>query len=315
MTGRFPRGTRSIAMVSCAFFALLGACFFTGVANAASPDDLRGKPQKAPRNVIYGEDNRLDYYQVSDRGVQDLANSTVALMRTTSLQPLSGGELLVEGTNYGASYNLCPEEPFREQDTAAFCSGFLVAPDIVVTAGHCMMKDENCPGNSFVFGYSYLTAQAPPTKVSANDVYTCKELIRSVSIKNGADYAIVRLDRPVVGRKPLEIRRSGSIQKGEDLTLIGHPAGLPTKVADGAKVRSTKPSGYFVATTDSYGGNSGSAVFNSKTRQVEGILVRGETDFFTTSHGCAISITCGENDCRGEDITRISEILPYLPSN
>ncbi|MEK7233144.1 MAG: S46 family peptidase [Elusimicrobiota bacterium] len=41
-------------------------------------------------------------------------------------------------------------------------------------------------------------------------------------------------------------------------------------------VHSSNP-GFFVANLDTYGGNSGSAVFNVETNLVEGILLRSES--------------------------------------
>ena len=88
--------------------------------------------------------------------------------------------------------------------------------------------------------------------------------------------------------------------------VIGHPVGLPTKFADGANVRNNNNTSFFVCNLDTYGGNSGSPVFNSSTHELEGILVRGETDFIVTENGCRKSNVCPQNDpnlvCRGEDL-------------
>jgi hypothetical protein len=70
---------------------------------------------------------------------------------------------------------------------------------------------------------------------------------------------------------------------------------------------------FFVANLDTYGGNSGSPVFNSETHKVEGILVRGETDF-TTIGACTVSMRCPNTGCRGEDCTRITEFAHLIPS-
>jgi hypothetical protein len=37
--------------------------------------------------------------------------------------------------------------------------------------------------------------------------------------------------------------------------------------------------------------------------RVEGILVRGETDYVRSSSGCLISNVCKNDSCRGEDVT------------
>lgn len=125
------------------------------------------------------------------------------------------------------------------------------------------------------------------------------------------DFALVRLDRTVNNHTPLKVRLNGSISTGTSVFVIGHPTGLPTKVTTGAKVRSTAPSEHFVTNLDTYGGNSGSAVFNARTGVIEGVLVRGDTDF-TYAGSCVVSYQCKDTDCRGEDVTRISRILPYL---
>ena len=49
---------------------------------------------------------------------------------------------------------------------------------------------------------------------------------------------------------------------------MGHPLGLPVKYAANASVRENGVADHFVTNLDSYGGNSGSAVFNAATRVV-----------------------------------------------
>ncbi len=82
------------------------------------------------------------------------------------------------------------------------------------------------------------------------------------------------------------------------------------KIAGGAKIRSVRDQ-YFIANLDTYGGNSGSAVFNSSTGEVEGILVRGEVDYIF-DNGCRRSKKCTNDGCRGEDVTRIKQTFSYL---
>jgi V8-like Glu-specific endopeptidase len=163
-----------------------------------------------------------------------------------------------------------------------------------------------------VFGYRVSAPGVLPMSVASSEVYSCAELIHAQSPSDGADFAIVKLDRKVTNHLPLNLRLSGDVKVGDSLTVMGYPEGLPLKVADGAAVRSITMPGYFVANTDTYGGNSGSAVINSTTRLVEGVLVRGEKDFEWTSAGCARSYRCKDSACRGEDITRIGEIAKAL---
>ena len=56
--------------------------------------------------------------------------------------------------------------------------------------------------------------------------------------KKYQDFFEEQLDRKVVGKTPLKFRSQGTVSEGEDLVVIGHPTGLPTKIADGARVKS-----------------------------------------------------------------------------
>jgi V8-like Glu-specific endopeptidase len=224
------------------------------------------------------------------------------------------GLLPLTGSNYGKSLGLCPSEKFVEQNTGSFCSGFLIAPDLIVTAGHCVPDLKSCGEATYVFGYHVGSPGVLPTSIPATEAYTCAALLHTQSPSDGADFAVVKLDRPVTNHAPLNLRISGDIAVGADLTVMGYPEGLPLKIAGDAKVRSVTSPGFFVANTDSYAGNSGSAVINSLTHEVEGVLVRGEKDFLWTPQGCATSYRCKEDACRGEDITRIGEVVKMLNS-
>jgi hypothetical protein len=131
-------------------------------------------------------------------------------------------------------------------------------------------------------------------------------------VDNGPDYAIIKLDRKVTNHKPLEINREDNIRRGTPLFVIGHPTGLPTKVAGGASVRTADRNGYFVANLDTYGGNSGSAVFNIKTNLIEGILVRGDNDYVVQGN-CRVSNYVSDSGGRGEDVTNVSVVAKFIP--
>lgn len=259
--------------------------------------------------VIYGEDNRRDVYQVQRADVRDVADSTVALIPAKSLVRDGKGFVNIMTTQYGTDMNLCSDEPFYDQPTAANCSGSLVGADLIATAGHCVSPSD-CSRYSFVFGFRMLSEKNASVSVPESEVYTCKEIVAR-EYSPGVDYALVRLDRPVLGHRVLSLQTS-SVKPGDDIYVVGHPTGLPTKVADGAQVREQKSS-YFVTNLDTYGGNSGSAVFNAATSEIVGILVRGEADFaYDNQNQCTRSNICPKSGCRGEDVTNISYIAQAL---
>ena len=285
---------------------IMALIFVSCSEDVQEPVSKENKSTALKARVIYGDDDRLDLYQVKDQALKKLADGTVALMKKSNLSRNGNGFDLPVNT-FKQSYGLCDSERFGEQPTAAFCSGFLVDDETIVTAGHCI-DSSDCNDTVFVFNYGIQVSGVMPYQAREEDVYSCKKVIHSQA--SSADYAVIKLDRKVLNHTPVMLRRQGVPAAGVDLTVIGHPVGLPTKVAGGAQVRSVNAD-YMIASLDTYGGNSGSAVFNSKTLEVEGILVRGEYDF-EYQGSCTVSHRCTQSGCRGEDVTRISKVWPYL---
>jgi V8-like Glu-specific endopeptidase len=261
--------------------------------------------------VIYGEDGRREIYEVETAVVRDIADSTVALIPTRNILARAGGTFEIRAGTMESEMRVCPSEPYSQQPAAAMCSGSLVGPDLIATAGHCV-SNADCSKYSFVFGYRMNNSSSANMSIGGTDIYTCKEIVAR-EYTNNQDYALVRLDRAVIGHRVLPVS-STPVQSGEEVYVVGHPSGLPTKVTLGGKVRSQQK-GYFVTNLDTYGGNSGSAVFSAASNEIVGILVRGESDFVSSQENgksCRKSNVCSEDGCRGEDVTNISYISDAL---
>ncbi len=271
---------------------------------------LAGAAFAGEDKVIYGSDDRLDIYQVTDARLLKLADSTVGLFNSYDIS-LEGQVAKLATESYADGYGLCKEEPFYDQVTGAFCSGSLVAPDVIMTAGHCVKTEDACRNTKFVFGFAVKQKGVMPLQVPASEVYGCAQLLGREQVGSGADWALVKLDRPVANHAPLKYNTADTVKNGDPLVVIGHPAGLPTKIAGGATVRDASPKGYYVANLDTYGGNSGSAVFNARTGVVEGILVRGAQDY-VYQNGCGLSNVCASDGCRGEDVTKLSAVTAFF---
>jgi len=259
-------------------------------------------------SVVYGDDNRLDVYESTNQTYKKLALSTAAMIPSSSIANDGTKVTITSGTLSGDG--ICSDERFATQPTAAMCSGFLVGKDLLVTAGHCITSDADCNSNSWVFDYAMSGAKNTPTTLSANSVYKCSKIIsRTLDRSTQNDYALIKLDRVVNDRAPLTYRTSGKIAKNTELVVIGHPSGLPTKISDGAFARDVSNKYYFQANLDTFGGNSGSAVFDAKTGSIEGILVRGERDYdYDSNASCYRPRKCAMDECRGEDVTRITNV-------
>ena len=269
-----------------------------------------GERKTIQRKVVYGDDDRQDVYQVTNEALLRMSQGTCALVSPSNIDRQADGRYRLSGTTLGAARDLCASEPFRDQPTAAFCSGFLVSQDVVATAGHCVPAD-GCDGTAFVFDYKMIDSTTAKMVIEQDNVYFCEEVVGH-RLSGGVDYALVRLDRPVTGRQPVEIRRSGRVPDRTPLVMVGHPSGLPQKIAGGARVRDNSASSHFVANTDSYGGNSGSPIFNEFTNEVEGILVRGVADYVSEGN-CYVSNHCSDAGCDGEDATRTTHFSGLLP--
>ncbi len=272
--------------------------------------NVHAHPALKPK-VIYGLDHRHELFEEPDPAIRILATSTVALIETKDLYE-SEHAFHLSAKTFGEEFGLCPNERYAYQPAGAFCSGFLIAPDLVVTAGHCLPEKQDCANTAFVFGYSYKNQDSMPDLIAKHDVYTCRRLIVSKEKSSGIDFALVKLDREVVGRTPLAFRSHGQVRRGDPLLVIGHPGGIPAKIAGGGHVRDSREKHTFVANLDVVSGNSGSPVFNFLTHEVEGILVGGEEDFIKTREGCHVSLRCTNNDCVGEEVVRTTSVLPYL---
>lgn len=270
-----------------------------------TPTDVGPQPK-----VIYGTDDRIDLYEETNGTRRLWAASTCALLRAGDVQENTDGTVTLRTFDY----NVCPDEPFANQPAAAFCSGFMVGPDIIATAGHCF--DNGDIGSvRFVFGFVMEDANTPVTTVNANQVYTGVELLGQ-ALAGDLDYAVVRVDRTITAPNatPFDLRREGVIAVGAPIGVIGHPSGIPLKLAFGndTVVRSNSNSGFFVANLDTYGGNSGSPVIDPNTGIVEGILVRGETDF-VNDNGCLRSNVVSNTGGRGEDVSKSTTFTEFVP--
>ncbi|MFA5137968.1 MAG: serine protease [Elusimicrobiota bacterium] len=289
---------------------------------------VMAQSQEFRHEAIYGPDDRREPHQVRSSRIRGWADSTVALFdsgdvtvdeekKTAALKtsPFKQAGVKTPGNPWGEFVDLCPGEPYLGQNTGAFCSGSLVAEDLVMTAGHCVKSDEHCKGSiKFVFGFRAGKEGQPPGSVPSDDVYSCASLVDRKLERAGVDYALVKLDRAPKGRTPLRIRRTGKPPVGAPLTVIGHPVGLPTKISGGASIRKNDEGGYLVGNLDTYGGNSGSAVINTVTGEVEGILVRGETDFvYDEKNKCAKSVRKMDDTGRGEDVTLVENLKDSIP--
>ena len=181
------------------------------------------------------------------------------------------------------------------------------------------MSTADCEDNLIAFNVLASDEIKSGYRVFNQNIYECSEIISNVFDSNGLqDYAVIRLKKKAKGLKPLKLRASGAVAITDQVFMIGHPLGLPLIATKETSINDISGTHFFKATLDSFEGNSGSPVFNSKTFDVEGILVRGEEDFLQNQPDQCYRYEIydqGTKDSptlKGEGINRINDILPFI---
>lgn len=266
--------------------------------------------------VIYGQDDRKDFYQLTDNQQKELANSVCLLTYKDNLKVNQNQYELGLSPYTESGFTGCQNEKFRQQKVGGWCTGFLVAPDVIATAGHCIENDSDAKNTAFVFGFSMKDSSNINSNFKANQVYYGKKLLAHALTSNGEDYALVQLAKKVdlPGTKPLKVRASGSANVNDLIGVIGYPSGLPIKITYGQSTRILESTAKLYRTNlDTYSGNSGSPVFNASSGLVEGILVRGASDFVVDRSSQCFRSALLQDRQGGEMATKSLIFAQYIP--
>jgi V8-like Glu-specific endopeptidase len=232
--------------------------------------------------AVFGPDTRMPV--VYSPYVTTARSVAVAVLSANISESTLPGKLKLSTEKLGDL--VCKDEKFASDPSLSYsCTGFLVAPDLLVTAGHCSVNtgvSENetetyCQTFSWLFDYQAdVTGKVNLDKIDASKHYKCKRTIFAVREEEMPyrDFALIQLDRPVADRKPLKLN-GGPIGVGEQVSMLGFPLGVPMKYSGPARViLNNKERESFLTNLSAFEGNSGSPIFNAK-QEVVGILVAG----------------------------------------
>jgi len=225
---------------------------------------LGGDEVYNPTGIIYGEDDRLDYYQIEDANIQAQADAIPAMTYSHRLVVQEDGSYRIKSySTFGNRFDLNPSDRFYNQPLNSACTAFLISPNVIVTAGHCVHgKSEKALGMTrYIFGYKMNSETEANLNIPEENVYSIKRIIHSeYSPLTNIDYSIIELDRDCTVAKPLAISKK-KVEVDDPVYIIGYPNGLPLKYAPNGRVFRVS-SHSFLATIDAFTGNSGSPVFN-----------------------------------------------------
>lgn len=273
------------------------------------------QPIFAKKKAIYGLDNRVLLMQSNNQNYQEIGESVAALVPISQIRyQKESGQYQVLSQNFLSDKKLCSEVRFSRLKTFAHCTAFLVGEREIVTAAHCVKSNNDCRDYAFIF--THKQNDLISTDLFDDDsVYFCHKVInRKRNRLSGSDYALIKLDRKVEKRKPLNYRKQGKVNSCDEMVVIGHGQGLPLILADDGKIKENNSKFIFNTTLDVFVGNSGSPVINNRTLKVEGLISDGEADLeFDKRRNCYVNRVCDENlaNCSGEKAVRIT-IIPEL---
>jgi len=269
---------------------------------------------QAIEKIIYGDESRVVIQEILNPNVLEISNS-IAAMIPKNMTLSKNGVTYSYAPSLKKSMNLCPEEKFSKLPSAAYCTGFLVGDKYLVTAGHCITNQTMCDNVKWVFNYKQKTSINDVLIFDDKNVYNCKKVIKAVfNEKTLNDYSVIELERKVIGRSPVKLSTKNQVSLYTEVYTLGHPSGLPL-IFTGEGFIVKQNSVYFTAAIDTFGGNSGSPVFDSETNTVLGILVRGGKDYVLDKKNKCFRVNqCqyGDGNCRGEQISHIAPVAKIV---
>jgi V8-like Glu-specific endopeptidase len=243
----------------------------------------------------YGLDRRKEIAQCTPE-VQAASKCVVAFIHKDLIDPrtLNTSIRVVSGMLSSPPYH--KQMKFLNQPTPAYCSGFLLDEEHVVTAGHVDLGNIQDENYRVVFGF---TKNAPrPNTIGSNQelifdqsqVFKIKGVERKhFDYANNIDYQIIELDRPAIGvGLPCKISTLG-VKEKDKVYMVGHPNGLPQKYSGLASISKVIGTDCFYAPIESFKGNSGSPIFN-ESNEVVGIMSSGPFDTKLNGDGLAVYI-------------------------
>ncbi|WP_127716482.1 serine protease [Halobacteriovorax sp. HLS] len=226
--------------------------------------------------AISGDDDR---HEIIDApvAIQKLSNSIAALVRKENVIPQDDGSFKLLGQSYVESLNFCGDARFVETQTiVANCSAFLVGPNKIGTAGHCIEHNGkvDISGYYAIFDYKVTSHNQEDFIISKEQIFELKDTTQYIfNFPKDKDVAVIELDRVVENRTPLTLSKD-RVEIGEEVFILGFPFGLAMKYQDNGSVTRIFDSS-FSHDLDVFSVNSGSAIFSADTNEIVGILVRG----------------------------------------
>lgn len=234
------------------------------------------------------------------------SKSVAMIVEKERLHAISNSEYQLDFYNtLQKTYNLCTNEAFTNQPVVGSGTAFVISEQTMITAKHVFERSIN--DYAIVFGFQFLDEKKEiSSSVFASNIYYPTKIEKEFE---ELDVVQFKVDRAFPKSIPiLEWENSRTLQKKDEIYMIGHPTGLPKKAALNADIIDNSKLQFFYTSLDSFQGNSGSPVFNLCSNKVIGILVSGQLDY-EFNGSCYKTTLCKYPQCLGEKVIRIENII------
>ncbi len=263
-------------------------------------EQLRGRTRS-----VYGPDDRVEAHEVRRIEHMRALACTAAIFVDAAVRSAGDGAYTLATRPFGAVKRLCPGVRFYNQPIGAAATGVLVGPDLLLTAAHVIRR---VPADRVraVFGFHMDAPFVARERIPAADVYRVTEIVaRGEGQPPRADWILLRLDRRADDRPFADLNPDRPLLPGQPIYTVGHPMGLPVKLAGNARVLAQGDDDIFTANLDVFPACSGSPVFNADTHALEGIVLADpKLDHFIPVDGCYVHATFPDDDSVGNQHLR-----------
>lgn len=203
-----------------------------------------------------------------------------------------------------------------EDGSLTLCSGALVAPNLVLTARHCVSRSITatpaCDTRGASHNGDHLGADEDPASIAiytgarvdvvvdAPRAYATKTIHPQTKVLCDSDVAFVVLDRPLEGMPLLSMRLDAPVQEGDYIVPVGFGGGfggdIGTKVPrDATQVLSVGPAHNsstgavlgpreFEVDEATCRGDSGGPALDVRSGEIVGVVSRGRSCFTEGNH-------------------------------
>ncbi len=229
-------------------------------------------------HAIYGIDDRVLITKKSQPHIQKLGSGVALIISEEALQK-KWINYQVNAQTLQDFVGLCSDEKHSQLPSLNNCTGFLIGEDLLLSAGHCFIDQDDCKNQKIVFDATRDHVNNKGYKISKKSVYSCKEILIN-SVDPQLDFSLIRLNEKIVQRHIFKLpSKELSLEESFYGYMIGHPLGLPLMKTSVEILNSSEDGMNFKTALDSFLGNSGSPVIHAESQHVLGILVNGNEDF------------------------------------